>query len=280
MKYTHFETLALVLGSMAIVASVFIAPGVSPQAAEVTAQLLLIVVLGCALHWGRNGGFLGALLALALYVAMRYPLLQSQGLSSEMLTMLGTRTITYAVVGVVGGELASRIKYVFAKLEDNALIDSVTGVYSASYAAQSILSGLGQWDRYHTEFSVVDLTLRSDVVSSLKSTQYKQLMKQAAGHLRSDIRMVDDLAFRSPGTFLVLLPGTPEGGARVVAERVAPALQALVNANDGLDVAVLSASKHGEALRDLAESLAPEAHEDTPKPPQLERRSVATDHAV
>jgi hypothetical protein len=42
---------------------------------------------------------------MAVYVAMRVPLLQSQGLSAEVLTLLITRAVTYTVVGVVGGTL-------------------------------------------------------------------------------------------------------------------------------------------------------------------------------
>lgn len=280
MKYTHFETLSLVLGSLAIVGSVFIAPSASSHATEVAAQLLIIVVFGSALHWGRNGGFLAALLALMLYVAMLFPLLRLQGLSSEVLTMLVSRSITYALVGIVGGEVASRIKYVFARLENDSLIDPVTGVYSPRYASESILSGLGQWERYHSEFSVIELSAPAEPYSRLKPSQHRQLMKQVASHLRSDIRMVDDLAFRSPATFIVLLPGTPEAGARVVAERLAPAFSSILGLNaEGFDVAVLSASTDSAGLHQLATSLVPEEPEHVHEPSTIKERRRATDEA-
>lgn len=274
MKYSHFETLALVLGGIAIAASVFIAPAESPQAAEVAAQLLLILVLGSALHWGRNGGFLAALLALGLYVAMRFPLLQSQGLSSDILIMLGTRSLTYAVVGILGGELASRIKYVFARLEDDALIDQVTGVYSARYAAETIVSGLGQYERYRSDFSVVRIAIADEAYSALRQARYRQAMKQIASHLRGDVRMVDDLAFSAPGTFLVLLPGTPETGACVVADRLGPAVRNMLDASvERLDVTVLSASSSALELRQLAEKLWPNPQDDDRPRPMTERRA-------
>lgn len=260
MKYSRFEALALVLGAGAIVASIFITPGATPQPAETTAQLLLIVVLAGALHWGRNGGFLAALLALAVYVAMRVPLLQSQGLSTAVVTLLVTRAATYALVGIVGGEFAGRIKYVFAKLSSDTLIDPQTGVYSARYAAGAIASGLGQWQRYQTQYSVVVITLARNLYAALKATRSRQLLRQVAGHVRNDIRMVDDLAVADMGTFLVLLPRTDATGAAVVAERVTTGLCEMLGApDDAVSARVLSAEADTPALRTLVETLDPAA---------------------
>lgn len=258
MKYSHFETLALVLGSLAVVASVFMAPTATPQAAEVAAQLLLIVVLFGALHWGRNGGFLAALLAISLYVVMRFPLLQAEGLSRDMLTMLASRAVMYTLVGIVGGELASRIKYLFARMESDALIDGVTGVYSPRFAAESILSGVGQWERYATDFSLVRIVLEPTLYAALKPARYRQVMRQVTGHVRNDIRMVDDLAFAAPATLLVLLPRTPGAGANVVADRLVTGVSDVLGTQpEALVMSVLSADADADALRALAASLHP-----------------------
>ncbi|MGB4442272.1 MAG: hypothetical protein WBJ62_08625 [Coriobacteriia bacterium] len=265
MKYSHFEALALVLGTGAIIASIFIAPTAAPQAAEVTAQLLLIVVLAGALHWGRNGGFLAALLAIAVYVAMRVPLLQTQGLSTDIVTLLATRAITYGLVGIVGGELAARIKYVFAGLSSDTLIDPHTGVYSARYAADAIASGLGQWQRYQTQYSVVVITVAQGVYATLKPTRSRQLLRQVAGHIRNDIRMVDDLAAGSTGTFYVLLPRTDAVGGVVVAERLAVGLREMLGArDDALSANILSVERDAPALKHLVEVLNPAAAEIGP----------------
>ena len=274
MKYSHFETLALVLGALAIAASVFVTPAAAPQAAEVAAQLLLILVLAAALHWGRNGGFFAAVIAIAIYVAMRLPLLESQGLSRDLITMLGTRAVTYALVGVIGGEVASRIKYVFAKMESNALVDNLTGVYSPRFAAESILSGVGQWERYKTDFSLVRIAVHESLYAGFKAARYRQLMKQVAGHVRNDIRMVDDLAFSAPSTFLVLLPRTPEGGARIVSERLGKGICDLLGAKaESLDMTVMTAETGAAAMRTLAESLHPHSTEGAPR--AIEDRSPA-----
>lgn len=279
MKYSHFEALALVLGTGAIIASIFIAPATSPQAAEVTAQLLLILVLAGALHWGRNGGFLAALIAIAIYVAMRIPLLQSQGLSTDVVTLLVTRAVTYAVVGIVGGELAARIKYVFAKLSSDTLIDPHTGVYSSRYAADAIASGVGQWQRYQTPFSVVVITLGQGVYAALKTSRSRQLLRQVAGHIRNDIRMVDDLAAGEPWVFHVLLPRTDAAGAAVVAERLTVGLREMLGTrDDAVSAQVLSAERDAQTLKHLVETLNPSAAEIlAPEGPAVDRRATATE---
>lgn len=274
MKYAHFEVLALILGAGAIVASIFISPASQPQPAEIAAQLMLIFVLAAALHWGRRGGFLAALVAIAVYIAMRLPLLQSQGLSSEMIALLATRSIAYALVGIVGGELAARMKYVFTRFENDALIDHATGVYSARYAADAILSGVGQWERYQTEFSVVTISLAQSLFGALKASRVRSTMRQVAAHVRNDIRMVDDVAAGATGTFYVILPRTDAAGATVVADRLSVGVQELLGAKDDLViVTVRSAATDGQDLKLLAEELNPAAAQITPSGPTQSRRN-------
>jgi len=276
-KYSHFETLALVLGTGAIVASIFVSPTGAPQTAEVTAQLLFILVLAGALHWGRNGGFMAALVAITVYVAMRLPLLQSQGLTNDVITLLATRAITYALIGVVGGELAARIKYIFARLENDTLIEPVTGVYSARYAADAIRSGVGQWERYQTEFSVVNIVLAHALYADLRAAGARHLVRQVGSYVRNDIRMVDDLAAGALGTFYVLLPRTDAPGAAVVAERLGVGVRDLTQAkDDAVMITVMSASSDGQALKNLADALNPASTRITPAPAAGERRR-ATD---
>lgn len=282
MKYSHFEALALVLGAGAIVASIFVSPGSASQAAEVTAQLLLIVVLASALHWGRNGGFVATLVAMAIYVAMRVPFLQSQGLSADVVTLLLTRAFTYALVGVVGGELSARIKYLFARFENDALIDPQTGVYSSRYAAEAIVSGVGQWERYQTEFSVVTITIAQCVYAALKAKRARQIMRQVAAYVRNDIRMVDDLAAGATGTFYVLLPRTDATGAAVVSERLSIGVRDLLSArDDAVSAGVLSAASDAQKLRKLADTLNPStATALPPDVPEDRRRGGITQEPV
>ncbi|MBN2840147.1 MAG: hypothetical protein JXP37_04220, partial [Coriobacteriia bacterium] len=208
MKYSRFEILAFVLGAVAITGSLFVPSTTQIIPAEVVAQLLLILILAGALHWGRNGGFVTALIAIAIYVGMRYPLLKAEGLSPDVVTMIVSRAVAYTVIGLIGGELAGRVKYLLARMERDAMIDPVTRVYSARYAGQAVARALGKHRRYETTCSVLTLTISPAVWSDLKLRRMDSLMRRVASHLRNDVRMVDDVAYHDNGSFIIILPET------------------------------------------------------------------------
>jgi hypothetical protein len=104
-RYSHFELLLLALGVALVVGGLFIGPATSPDAPEVVGQLLMLVVLVGAVHWGRNGGFVAALVATLVYVYLALVLPDTRSLSDDVLTTIAVRVIAYGVVGVVGGEL-------------------------------------------------------------------------------------------------------------------------------------------------------------------------------
>lgn len=257
MKYKRFEAFALAFGALAIAASVLMVPGMNPQGAEVAAQLLLIIVVAGALHWGRNGGFLAALLAIMIYVVMRFPLLQSEGLSDDMLRILSTRAITYGLVGVVGGELAVRVKYLFTRLENDSMIDARTGVYSSRYAHEAITSGLGQWERYRTQYSIIRVDFPASLFAPLPVKRERQLLRQLAAHARGDIRVADDVAFLPPRSLLVLLPGTDTAGAEVTSRRLAAGLAEVAHADaETVTPTIASAESSPQKIRALLDALA------------------------
>lgn len=260
MKYSQFQALALVIGAAAVLSAIAIGPIPNPQTTEIIAQLLIIFVLAGALYFGRNGGFLAAIIATGTYVLLRIPLLTSQGLTSDLLVMLTVRVLTYAIVGIVGGEICGRIKYVFARMEDTALVDHVTGVYNARYAGTAIGTGVGLYRRYQVPYSVVILTCGMHDAITDKPKRFRTTLRHLANHVRNDIRVVDDLAHLGEGVFAVLLPHTPLEGARVCAERVKTGAEDLLGADaKGIAIEVFSAATDGDALCDLGNRLTPES---------------------
>lgn len=260
MKYSRFEVLAFLLGSAAIVASAFVPTTASTIPTEVVAQLLLILVLAGALHWGRSGGFVSALVATAIYVGMRFTTLEVEGLSADMVTMIVSRVLAYTLVGLVGGEISGRIKYLLARAERSSLVDAETGVYNGAYASRAITSALGQWARYETPYSVIDLALAPAVWSALKPKRSRTLMRQVASEVRNDVRLVDDVAYRGNGRFLILLPSTPAEGAAAAADRLHKGVvHTLGSASEMVTVHILSCGRDDEALAAIAEALAPAA---------------------
>lgn len=266
MKYARFEALVFALGSVAILATVILAPSQS-QSAEVVAQLLLIPVLGAALHRGRSGGFLAAVLATGIYVAMRAPLLYADGFTSDAIALIGIRVAAYSVIGIVGGEVATRLKYALTGFGDKALVEPETGAYSAAYAARAIRVAVASWDRYQAPYSVARLDIAGEFLSARRPSERRRMLRQTAGAIRGDIRLVDDLAHAGDGHFLVLLPNTDAEGAATAATRLRQvAAESLDAPTDAIRMTVLSSAEHRTELAVLAEALEP-AGGDAPSQP-------------
>lgn len=220
MRYSHFELLLLALGVALVVGGLFIGPATSPDAPEVVGQLLMLVVLVGAVHWGRNGGFVAALVATLVYVYLALVLPDTRTLSDDVLTTIAVRVIAYGVVGVVGGELCGRIKYVFARLGKDPMVDDESGVYNAQYAGRAIRSNVGRWERYQTPFSAVLVEVDPRHTGRMGGLHRRTITRRIADHIRTDIRLVDDVAHIGEGRFVVLLPHTGHDGARTLAARL------------------------------------------------------------
>jgi len=222
MRYSRFEALVLAVGAAAIVGSVFFSLDGAPLVQEVIAQLLLLGVLVAAVHWGRKGGFVAATLASVAYIVMRIPMLldQSAALSVDALSLILVRVLTYGLVGIVGGELCGRIRYIFARLEGGNSIDEWSRVFNQNIIARTLESASSQFARYDTPFSVVLIELAPRLFTDLRVSKQRAMVRAVASHLRNDIRLVDELGRLEDGRFVVVLPHTSREGASVAAERL------------------------------------------------------------
>lgn len=221
MKYSRFEFLALLFGGSAVVATVATSVLRKADWVEIVAQLLLLGVLVGALHWGRRGGFIMGLAAMVAYVGLRIPTIGAGSLTPALAQLLITRAAVYGVVGIIGGELCTRIKYFFLKLEGNDYIDDVTHLYNASYLHKLLRSHMAQYDRYQAPFSVVLLRIPEASLPPLRKTQGKRVLRETAQALLGDIRLSDEMGRFDGASLCVLLPNTPREGGRVAAVRLA-----------------------------------------------------------
>lgn len=260
MKYSRFEVLMIVLGALVILGSIVVGPAsatISWQ--EVIAQALIIVVLAAALQWGRDGGSIAAFAAILVYVIMRVPILSQLGATQNVVTMITTRAITYALVGIVGGEFFGRVKYLFARIDGNAMLDDYTQVYNRVYCAQTLRNGLGQHERYQTPFSVTLLSLSPGLLADLRPSRQRIMLRSVASHIRNEVRLVDDVGYLGDGRFLIVLPQTPRSGAEVASDRMRRSVRDLVGARDeSVTSTPLGCPEDSAAICDLARSLDPD----------------------
>ncbi len=273
MKYSRFEQLVLAVGGAAILATVAFSFKSTSTLAEILGQVLLIVVLVGAVHWGRNGGFIAAVAASIIYIVMRIPLVANDvGLTTDIVLLIATRVIAYGLIGIVGGELCGRIMYVFANLEDANSTDEWSRVYNQKFISKSLDSLMGQHKRYQTPFSIVVVSMAPQIFAELRVSRQKYLVRKVADHIRNDIRMVDEVGRLDDGRFLVMLPQTPRDGGAVVADRLGQGVRDTLAAKcESITVVALSAPENVDEIDAILNELRPE---ETPEADiQLDRRS-------
>lgn len=245
MKYSRFELLVLIVGISAVVGGIVLGMGGEAIAEEVIAQVLLLGVLFAAVHWGRNGGFWAAVAASLAYLGLRVPLLLGDGITTELVSLILVRVLSYGLIGVVGGELCSRIKYIFAKLENSSSVDDWSQLFNQRIIGRSLETASGQFARYETPFSIVLVELAPSLMGDLRVSKQRTLVRGVADHIRGDVRLVDEAGRLDDGRFLIVLPQTPSDGARVVAERIRRGVCNLLGSKDAsITVTALSAPEN------------------------------------
>lgn len=258
MRYSFFERLVLAVGGAAIIGSLLLSYRASLVAEEVIAQVLLLGVLIGAVHWGRRGGFISAVAASLVYAVLRIPLaIQEGGLTADVATLLLIRLLSYGLVGIVGGELCGRIRYILARLEDSSSVDEWSQLYNQRFICRALESALGQYGRYQTPFSTVRITVNERVYAELRDTRQRTLIRGVADHIRNDIRLVDEVGRLDDSSFLVVLPHTPLEGGTVVSERLREGVCRVLGAREeSVTSEVLGAPEDAEALVELHRALA------------------------
>lgn len=220
MKYSRFETLAMAVGSLSVTWTVLSTWRNGALVEELIAQALFLAVMVAAVHWGRKAGTVAALIAMAIYVAMRTPWLVHEHFSGDVVGLVLIRTITYGVVGIAGGALCSHIRYLLAGLDSNSNIDPATGVLHQRFITEVLRSMIGQHERYQKPFSVVVLWLADASAPAASHATPPAVLRKVAAQIRNDLRLVDDVAHLENGRFLLVLPYTAKAGAHVAANRV------------------------------------------------------------
>jgi len=257
--YRRLETLVILTGAVLVLAGLLLAPAAQPYLwQEITARAISLVVLAAAAHWGRDGGAIAAALAIVAYIAIQVPDLTASGITPDMIRGLAAFGITYAALGVIGGEIFGRLRYLVRRLGESVLLDDDTGVFNKAYCAQSLTSALTAHQRYERPLSVVVVTLSPGLLTDLRPTAQRKILRQAAASLRHDMRVADDVGHLGQGRFLLILRETPPSGAEVVADRIRGHVRDLLGAKDtAVTATVLAAPADLDAMMSLARTLEP-----------------------
>lgn len=258
MKYSQFEQLVLGVGGVAVLVTTLLSLGQGFDPYELGAQLLLLVVLFGAVRWGRRGGLIAATIASFAYIALRVPLMVQTGLTPDILVMLLARIIAFGLIGIGGGEVCARIKYVLARLQEESAIDDWSGVYNQRIAARLLTTAMGRCQRYSEQFCVVTVTLPQSLTSDQRDSRQRVLVRRVANHIRNDVRMVDEVSRLDDGRFLVLLPHSPKEGGEIVRGRLNEGVGQVAGAREGaVETACLAGVEDAAEIDALLANITP-----------------------
>jgi len=255
-NYSRFELLTLGVGAVAVLGTVVSALQPTPDWVELAAQVLILVVLVGAVHWGRKGGLIGALAATLAYLLLRLPSIVKVGLEADILELVLIRFATFGLIGVVGGEICGRIKYFFARMENSLSIDESSRVYNQRFVCQLLSNKLAEATRYGTPFSIALIRIDASVTADLRPARQRSAVRAVADHMRNDVRLVDDVGRLDDGRFVLVFPHTPKDGAQVAATRVRQGVRDVLGAKDGaVTDSVLGSAEDAAGIRALIDAI-------------------------
>jgi diguanylate cyclase (GGDEF)-like protein len=202
----HLLILALLNGGLAATAVTVETPGISHWAMPLLVLNLLILPLrrGVALS-------LALLIPVIIMAWLNHPVVEALNISGGLLLLLA---ITASYVW--------HYDHMAQSAKDLALTDPVTGAHNPRFLDETLQQEISRASATGYPLSVISLDLdHAEEIRALHGTRGLQtLLRNMTGQLFEIIRAGDSL-YSSDGTaFFLILPFTPEEGARVIAERI------------------------------------------------------------
>ncbi len=264
MRPAQAEKAALLAGAVVLLAgmALWVPQGV-PAPQQLAAQALLFGVLLCAVFFGRRGGFVAAVAASVGYLLLRMPELASHDLAAVALFAIIARMLSFGALGIVGGELFTRLSYNLTRLDGGSALDEWSRVYNQRYLHAILAQGASRHARYGEPLSVAVISVPAETGRGAGPTRARTVVRHAADHIRADVRMVDAVGRLDDGRFVVVMPHTPAAGGQVVAARLAQGLRPVFDpAGEAVSARCLSLPTDADALAALIDSIRPAEAED------------------
>ncbi|MET0727716.1 MAG: hypothetical protein ABWZ76_05405 [Acidimicrobiales bacterium] len=207
------------LAVLAVVAVVMYARRV--DGIEVVATLLFVPIFLAFVFRGVVGGVVGAVAAIGIYAALRYPAIDAVGVG-EFTGLLASRSAAYLIFGAIGGWSMQVLEGSLTKLELFDEVDDETGLYNARHLLHQSDLESARARRYQTLFSVVVLDLPLEPFVALPARQRRTVLRDLGRLLGEGVRNVDHVVHARDGDthrFAVVLPETAHEGAEIFRAR-------------------------------------------------------------
>lgn len=273
MKYRKYELLFTSLGLAIVLGTTIIAINQQADPTDVLGQALLAPVLVLALHYGRRVGFIAAMMAVIIYIVNKFYL---NGYPTDLIPAnLIIRSASYGLVGIIGGYIASRMKYLLIKFDDNDFIDKQSDIYNRKYMAKLIRLYVSKQERNQQDFTVALIKVEHWKFNLFAMNLKNKIIKETAKAICGNVRLVDELGHLGNGVYCLLMPETSLSNANIAINRIRKLtlkqLNIFIPLRDkrfDLKVSLLGYPKDSEAINSLINSPAlPDAVEDNREKP-------------
>ncbi len=219
MPYQRFQQIVLVF-LVALFSSILTHAWLTRNYLTALGQILLFIIIVFALYSNRLRTLIAVFLASLIFGSahlISFPLL-----SQESLMIIAQNLLLYLIIGMGGSELFTQIKYALPKFEHLNVIDLKTGVWNEKFTKSLIRSQIERNKRYGNTFATVQIKL---ILPEKKRRKINRgLLKKVGNLLRRNIRHCDEAGMIDKNTFLLLLPETPQKGAKILVNRLKKAI--------------------------------------------------------
>lgn len=219
--YTKARRLLVAAGLVVLAVVVAVMYARRVDGVEVAATLLFVPVFLAFVFRGVLGGLIGAVGAIAVYAALRYPAIEAVG-AGEFAGLLTSRAAAYLIFGVVGGWSTQVLEGSLAKLELYDEVDDETGLYNARHLLQQTDLEMARARRYETLFSLVLLDVPVTAFATLRPRARGALLRDLGRQLSEGVRTVDHVVHARDAEhhhLAAILPETAGAGAEVFRSR-------------------------------------------------------------
>lgn len=189
------------------------------QPSEVAAQLLLLGTLIAAVRGGAGWGMAVAMVASLFYVLLKTEVFWATDVGVRDTAVIATRLVAFGLIGVVGGELFSRMRH-SPGVSWGFGVDQWTGLRGGDWGAGLIRDSLGRMESSGEPFVVLLLSMSQTAPAGIRARRRRAMMRGIGRRIKSGIRMSDDVAWLDDGRFMILLRKTTALGAESVSSRI------------------------------------------------------------
>jgi GGDEF domain-containing protein len=217
LSYSQARRLLLITGLAVLLGVAVVTFARRVDTVEVAATLLFLPIFVAFVLRGVVGGVVAALVAIAVYAALRTPAIDAVGVG-EFAGLLTSRAAAYLIFGAVGGWSTQVLEGSLDKLELYDEIDDETGLYNARHLLHQTDLEMARARRYQTLFSVVVLDLPASPFHAVSARNRRAVLRDLGRQLGDGVRTVDHVVHAHDGDthrLVAILPETGPEGAEI-----------------------------------------------------------------